>query len=84
MALVLGANDVTNPAAKHNKISPLYGMPILEVERAKSIIVLKRSLLPGFAGVDKAGYLKFKLISTFGWPHPAVDEFRLLGRLDGG
>ena len=52
MALVVGANDVTNPAAKNNKASPLYGMPILEVERAKSIVVLKRSLRPGFAGVD--------------------------------
>src|SRR5713226_6679615 len=48
IALVVGANDVTNPAAKNNKSSPLYGMPILEVDRAKSIIVLKRSLRPGF------------------------------------
>jgi NAD(P) transhydrogenase subunit beta len=52
VALVVGANDVTNPAAKTNRSSPLYGMPILEVERAKSIIVLKRSMRPGFAGVD--------------------------------
>ena len=47
IVLVVGANDVTNPAAKNNKSSPLYGMPILEVERAKSIIVLKRSMRPG-------------------------------------
>ena len=46
IALVVGANDVTNPAAKNNKISPLYGMPILEVDRARSIIVLKRSMRP--------------------------------------
>ena len=47
IVLVVGANDVTNPAAKTNKRSPLYGMPILEVDRAKSIIVLKRSMRPG-------------------------------------
>jgi NAD(P) transhydrogenase subunit beta len=47
IVLVVGANDVTNPAAKNNKSSPLFGMPILEVDRAKSIIVLKRSMRPG-------------------------------------
>jgi NAD(P) transhydrogenase subunit beta len=66
MALVVGANDVTNPAAKHNKSSPLYGMPILEVERAKSIIILKRSLRPGFAGVDNDLYYNPKCMMLFG------------------
>lgn len=66
MALVVGANDVTNPAAKYNKSSPLYGMPILEVERAKSIIVLKRSLRPGFAGVDNELYYNPKCMMLFG------------------
>jgi NAD(P) transhydrogenase subunit beta len=66
MALVVGANDVTNPAAKHNRNSPLYGMPILEVERAKSIIVLKRSLRPGFAGVDNELYYNPKCMMLFG------------------
>jgi NAD(P) transhydrogenase subunit beta len=56
IVLIVGANDVTNPAAKSNKSSPLYGMPILEVDRAKSIIVLKRSMRPGFAGVDNELY----------------------------
>ena len=56
IVLVVGANDVTNPAAKTNKSSPLFGMPILEVSRAKSIIVLKRSMRPGFAGVDNDLY----------------------------
>jgi NAD(P) transhydrogenase subunit beta len=56
VALVVGANDVTNPAAKTTKSSPLYGMPILDVDRAKSIIVLKRSMRPGFAGVDNPLY----------------------------
>ena len=66
VALVVGANDVTNPAAKNNKCSPLYGMPILEVERAKSIIVLKRSTRPGFAGVDNDLYYNPKCMMLFG------------------
>jgi NAD(P) transhydrogenase subunit beta len=66
IALVVGANDVTNPAAKNNKSSPLYGMPILEVERARSIIVLKRSLRPGFAGVDNDLYYNSKCMMLFG------------------
>src|SRR5207253_3526351 len=66
IALVVGANDVTNPAAKNNKASPLYGMPILEVDRAKSIIVLKRSMRPGFAGVDNDLYYDPKCMMLFG------------------
>ncbi len=66
IALIVGANDVTNPAAKNNKTSPLYGMPILEVERAKSIIVLKRSLRPGFAGVDNDLYYNERCMMLFG------------------
>jgi NAD(P) transhydrogenase subunit beta len=52
VALVLGANDVVNPAARHDTSSPLYGMPILDVDRARHVIVIKRSLAAGFAGVD--------------------------------
>ena len=66
IVLVVGANDVTNPAAKQNKSSPLYGMPILEVDRAKSIIVLKRSMRPGFAGVDNDLYYNEKCMMLFG------------------
>jgi NAD(P) transhydrogenase subunit beta len=66
IALVVGANDVTNPAAKTNKSSPLYGMPILEVDRARSIIVLKRSMRPGFAGVDNELYFDPKCMMLFG------------------
>jgi len=66
LALVVGANDVTNPAAKTNKSSPLYGMPILEVDRAKAIIVLKRSMRPGFAGVDNELYYNEKCMMLFG------------------
>jgi H+-translocating NAD(P) transhydrogenase subunit beta len=66
IAIVVGANDVTNPAARNNKASPLYGMPILEVDRAKSIIVLKRSMRPGFAGVDNDLYYNPKCMMLFG------------------
>ena len=66
IVLVVGANDVTNPAAKTNKSSPLYGMPILDVDRAKSIIVLKRSMRPGFAGVDNELYYNEKCMMLFG------------------
>jgi len=66
VALVVGANDVTNPAARTNKSSPLYGMPILEVDRARSIIVLKRSMRPGFAGVDNDLYYNEKCMMLFG------------------
>jgi NAD(P) transhydrogenase subunit beta len=52
IALVIGANDVVNPAARSDKASPLYGMPILDVDKAHHVIVMKRSLNPGFAGVD--------------------------------
>jgi proton-translocating NAD(P)+ transhydrogenase subunit beta len=66
IVLVVGANDVTNPAAKTNKSSPLFGMPILDVDRAKSIIVLKRSMRPGFAGVDNELYYDEKCMMLFG------------------
>jgi len=52
VALVIGANDVVNPAARSNKSSPIYGMPILDVDKANQVIVMKRSMNPGFAGID--------------------------------
>jgi NAD(P) transhydrogenase subunit beta len=57
VALVVGANDVTNPAARSNPASPIYGMPILNVDQAKSIVVIKRSMRPGYAGIDNELYL---------------------------
>jgi NAD(P) transhydrogenase subunit beta len=66
VVLVIGANDVTNPAARSNRSSPLYGMPILEVDRGKAIIVLKRSMNPGFAGVENELYYNPKTMMLFG------------------
>src|SRR2546422_600479 len=74
LALVVGANDVTNPAAQTNKSSPLYGMPILEVDRAKMIIVLKRSMRPGFAGVDNELYFNPKCMMLFGDAKDSVSK----------
>jgi NAD(P) transhydrogenase subunit beta len=63
---VVGANDVTNPAARDSKGSPIYGMPILDVDQATNIIVLKRSMAPGFAGIDNDLYLNPKTSMLFG------------------
>ena len=52
VCLVVGANDVVNPAAKKNPKSPIYGMPVFNVEQARSVLVLKRSMNPGFSGID--------------------------------
>jgi proton-translocating NAD(P)+ transhydrogenase subunit beta len=60
VALVVGANDVTNPAARSNPKSPIYGMPILNVDHARSIVVIKRSMRPGYAGIDNELYLNPK------------------------
>jgi NAD(P) transhydrogenase subunit beta len=66
VVLVVGANDVVNPAARYKKDSPLYGMPILEADKARSIIILKRSLKPGFAGEDNELFYDPKTMMVFG------------------
>ncbi|MBA3364835.1 MAG: NAD(P)(+) transhydrogenase (Re/Si-specific) subunit beta [Actinobacteria bacterium] len=65
VALVIGANDVTNPAARTQLGSPIYGMPILDVDRAKNVVVIKRSMNPGFAGIDNPLYRDPKTVMLF-------------------
>jgi NAD(P) transhydrogenase subunit beta len=74
VSLVIGANDVTNPAAQNTPSSPIYGMPILEVNRSHSVIVIKRSMNPGFAGIENELYYDPKTAMLFGDAKSAVSE----------
>ncbi len=74
VSLVIGANDVTNPAAKNTPSSPIYGMPILEVADSRSVIVIKRSMNPGFAGIENELYFDPKTAMLFGDAKSAVSE----------
>ena len=66
VALVIGANDVVNPAARNDPSSPIHGMPILEVDKATSVVVMKRSMAPGFAGIDNELFLDPRTTMLFG------------------
>jgi len=74
VSLVIGANDVTNPAAKNTPASPIYGMPILEVDHSRSVIVIKRSMNPGFAGIENELYYEPATSMLFGDAKSAVSE----------
>ena len=72
VALVIGANDVTNPAARNQQGSPIYGMPILDVDHARNVVVIKRSMNPGFAGIDNPLYRDPKTVMLFADAKAAV------------
>jgi NAD(P) transhydrogenase subunit beta len=82
VALVVGANDVVNPAARTDKTSPIYGMPIIEADKARTVFAIKRSKNPGFAGIDNALYFSDRTWMLFGDAKVVVGE--LVKELAGG
>jgi NAD(P) transhydrogenase subunit beta len=74
VALVIGANDVVNPDARNNTGSPIYGMPILNVDQGQQVVVLKRSMSPGFAGIDNPLFLNPKTVMLFGDAKESVEK----------
>jgi H+-translocating NAD(P) transhydrogenase subunit beta len=80
--LIIGANDVTNPAARDDQSSPIYGMPIIEVDKARTVMVIKRSMSPGFAGIGNDLYYLDKTFMLFGDAKSFVNN--IVHELSGG
>jgi proton-translocating NAD(P)+ transhydrogenase subunit beta len=78
VALVIGANDVVNPDARNNAGSPIYGMPILNVDEAQQVVVLKRSMNPGFAGIENPLFLNPKTVMLFGDAKDSIEQVTAL------
>ncbi len=82
VALVIGANDVVNPAARYDKSTPIYGMPIIDADKAHAVFAIKRSKNPGFAGIDNELYFQDKTFMLFGDAKAVVGD--LVKQLSGG
>jgi NAD(P) transhydrogenase subunit beta len=74
VVLVIGANDVVNPAARHDKSSPIYGMPIIDADKARTVFAIKRSMNPGFAGIENELYSADRTYMLFGDAKAVVGE----------
>ena len=74
VAIVIGANDVVNPAARYDKSTPIYGMPIIDADKARTVFAIKRSKNPGFAGIDNELYFADRTFMLFGDAKHVVGE----------
>jgi NAD(P) transhydrogenase subunit beta len=85
VCLVVGANDVVNPAARHDKGSPIFGMPIIDADKAKTVIAIKRSMNPGFAGIENELYYDDRTLMAFGDAKQVLgDVVKAIGAEGGG